>query len=228
MFRLIVVVVALVAACKSNDKCGPAKKEALAALERAMSDAAESKRLERALSDAAALARSYAAGADTFVADLNQFEQSLGCGEHLDCCARLAKANNRTEILARAKDIKRADQAKPPALAPLVTELWTLLDKADQLAPKDVAPWCKQVLVELARARSQGPASWKQASEDANKQLSDAKAAVDARVKRDGVLGEWRVAISGSKSITVAPDLGDDGELRQAREAVERYQAACH
>jgi hypothetical protein len=230
MSRSFVVVVAVLAACKgNNDKCGPAKKEALAALESAMTDARESQRLDKELADAASLARSYSAGADTFVADLNQFEQSLGCGEHVDCCARLAKANNRTEILAHAKDLKRADQPKPPALAPLVGELWTLLDKAEQLAPKEIAPWCKQVLVQIAHARSQGPAIWKQANDEANKRLSDAKAAVDARVRRDAALGEWRVAISGSKSITVAPELGDDtAAFHHAREAVERYQAACH
>lgn len=226
MIRSFVVVLAVVAGCKGNDKCGPAKTEALAALESGMTSAAEAQRLQQQLTDAGALARSYTGGADRFVADLNELEQSLGCGEHVDCCARLAKANNHTEILSHAKDVKRIDQTKPPALVPLISDLWTLLDKAEQLAPKEIAPWCKQVLVQVARVRSQGPAIWKQASDDANKQLGDAKAAVDARVRRDAVMGEWRVAISNSKSITVAPDLGDS--LRDAREAVERYQAACH
>jgi hypothetical protein len=230
MIRCFVVVVAVLAACKgSNDKCGPAKKDALAALENAVKDAGDSQRLQQELTDAGSLARSYAAGAETFVADLNLFEQSLGCGEHVDCCARLAKNNNRTEIWSHAKDLERADHAKPPALVSLVTDLWTLLDKAEHIAPKEIEPWCKQVLAQLARVRSQGPGIWNQASDDANKRLSEAKAAVDARVRRDAALGEWRVAISNSKSISISPDLDDSGvAFRHAREAVERYQAACH
>jgi len=229
----VVMTVGLVA-CK-NHECPAVRKE----VARELKLAYEGVLLERdILADEAAKAAAVPAGYRSPTANLEErfrlLEQSMDCLVHKDdCCANLSKWSLDKREPIQSIALKVADaQGLPVEVSALLDPLRALTTNLDAIGTGDVdrkaiTPWCTKVRDAVAQIRATAPAAWKTATDEANKRTAAAKAAVEAQDKLVDELAGWARALEKSESVAIS-DAHASKELALAREAIERYQNACH
>jgi hypothetical protein len=221
----------------NKDQCTPAKQAASDAILSAMTDVPrDTVRLGNDAHDAEAVPRAISAAQHDFEKRLDALEQSLGCGEQQDCCARVAKrkSEERTAVAQLAIGAKNVQAPWPKEVSPVLTDLFAVIDKAehaslDATPPKERQAWCEDLRKQLARTRQEAPPAWKHAIDDANKRVADAKAGVAAHDRRVAALQEWSAALDKSQPIAIVHDLGEGApSFQKAKEAVANSNKACH